>query len=163
ANKKVAEDEKKQTVIALLQKDNKIKMQQLKQKSFAEKVLLGGLFLFVVFGVFVIRNLRLKRKNEELQRARMEDQLRVQQLANEKKHAELQQQATELEMQALRAQMNPHFIFNCLSSINWLILENNTEGASAYLTKFSKLIRMVLMSSEKQVVSLEVELEMLQL
>src|SRR5436189_309957 len=69
--------------------------------------------------------------------------------------------AAELEMQALRAQMNPHFIFNCLSSINRFILKNESEAASDYLTKFSRLIRMVLNNSKKPFISLEDELEML--
>ncbi|MBV9963395.1 MAG: histidine kinase [Parafilimonas sp.] len=69
----------------------------------------------------------------------------------------------ELEMQALRAQMNPHFIFNCLSSINGFILMNETQAASDYLTKFSRLIRMVLNNSKKSLISLEDELEMLRL
>ncbi len=57
--------------------------------------------------------------------------------------------------------MNPHFIFNCLSSINRFILINNTEAASSYLTKFSRLIRMALQHSEKSMITLEKELEML--
>jgi hypothetical protein len=69
----------------------------------------------------------------------------------------------ELEMQALRAQMNPHFIFNCLSSINNFVLKNETEEASDYLTKFSRLIRTVLNNSKKSFISLEDELEMLRL
>ena len=67
----------------------------------------------------------------------------------------------ELEMQALRAQMNPHFIFNSLSSINHFVLKNETEAASDFLTKFSKLIRTVLNNSKKSMVTLEEELEML--
>ena len=67
---------------------------------------------------------------------------------------ESQKQLSELEMQALRAQMNPHFIFNCLSSINRFILKNETEEASDYLTKFSRLIRMVLNNSKKAFISL---------
>jgi LytS/YehU family sensor histidine kinase len=66
-------------------------------------------------------------------------------------------------MQALRAQMNPHFIFNCLSSINRFILKNKTEEASDYLTKFSRLIRMVLNNSKQSFISLEDELETLRL
>ncbi len=69
----------------------------------------------------------------------------------------------ELEMQALRAQMNPHFIFNCLSSINHFVLKNETEAASDYLTKFSRLIRTVLNNSKKPMIPLEDELEMIQL
>jgi len=75
----------------------------------------------------------------------------------------LKQKATELEMQALRSQMNPHFIFNCLSSINRFILKNESETASDYLTKFSRLIRMVLNNSVNPLISLEDELEMLRL
>ena len=66
-------------------------------------------------------------------------------------------------MQALRAQMNPHFIFNCLNSINRFIFMNETKVASDYLTRFSRLIRMVLLHSQKKLVALEDELEMLRL
>jgi len=59
--------------------------------------------------------------------------------------------------------MNPHFIFNCLSSINRFILINKTEEASDYLTKFSRLIRMALQNSEKPLITLESELEALRL
>jgi LytS/YehU family sensor histidine kinase len=69
----------------------------------------------------------------------------------------------ELEMQALRAQMNPHFIFNCLNSINRFVLMNETETASDYLTRFSRLIRTVLNNSKRSFISLEDELEMLRL
>lgn len=71
--------------------------------------------------------------------------------------------ARELEMQALRAQMNPHFIFNSLTSINKFVLKNETDAASDYLTKFSRLIRMVLNNSKLSLISLEDELEMLRL
>ena len=74
-----------------------------------------------------------------------------------------QHKATELEMQALRAQMNPHFIFNCLSSINRFILKNESEIASDYLTKFSRLVRLILQNSQAAFISLESELESLQL
>lgn len=67
----------------------------------------------------------------------------------------------ELEMQALRAQMNPHFIFNCLSSINNFITKNETEAASDYLTKFSRLIRTVLNNSKQSYIALEDEMQML--
>lgn len=66
-------------------------------------------------------------------------------------------------MQALRAQMNPHFIFNCLSSINRFILKNESQAASDYLTKFSRLIRMVLTNSKQDLITLDDELEMLRL
>ena len=159
-DKQVAENAKKESQIALLNKDNKIKEQQLKQEALQKNYLLILLSALVLTGFFIYRSIYLKRKNERL---RLENALTVQNLESEKRHAELKQQAIELEMQALRAQMNPHFIFNCLSSINRFIFKNETRAASDYLTRFSRLIRMVLMHSQKKLIPLEDELEMLRL
>ena len=148
-SKKDVEDEKKQAQLGFLMKDNKIKQQQLKQEAMLKNFLFIFLAVWVVAGIFIFRNLTLKRKNDKLQNIRQQ--------------AELQERATRLEMQALRAQMNPHFIFNCLSSINCFILENETEKASDYLTRFSRLIRMVLTNSEKALITLDEELKMLKL
>lgn len=79
----------------------------------------------------------------------------------EKQIAELNQKATELEMQSLRAQMNPHFIFNSLNSINMFILENNKLQASEYLSKFSRLVRLILQNSQEAFIPLDKELEAL--
>jgi ligand-binding sensor domain-containing protein len=89
--------------------------------------------------------------------------LQLERSEKEKQLAELQQQKTELEMQALRAQMNPHFIFNSLNSINRFILQNNKLQASEYLTKFSRLVRLILQNSQASLIPLESELEALQL
>ena len=69
----------------------------------------------------------------------------------------------EVEMKALRAQMNPHFLFNCLNSINRYIVVKDTRRASSYLTKFSKLIRFILENSAQDAVSLGSEIELLRL
>jgi LytS/YehU family sensor histidine kinase len=66
-------------------------------------------------------------------------------------------------MQALRAQMNPHFIFNCLNSINRYIVKSDQTTASLYLTKFAKLIRLILDNSNSKNVILTNELEALKL
>ena len=94
--------------------------------------------------------LQLERSEKEKQVAEMKQ-----------KTAELQQQTTELEMQALRAQMNPHFIFNSLNSINMFILENNKQQASDYLSKFSRLVRLILQNSQEEFIPLDKELEAL--
>lgn len=65
----------------------------------------------------------------------------------------------ELENQALRAQMNPHFLFNSLNSIRYFILNKESQKAANYLTKFSRLIRMILEHSKMERVSLQQELE----
>ena len=80
-----------------------------------------------------------------------------------RKQHEIKQKTAKLEMQALRAQMNPHFIFNSLNSINLFILENNKLQASEYLSKFSRLIRLILNNSQELFIPLERELEALQL
>jgi sensor histidine kinase YesM len=65
----------------------------------------------------------------------------------------------EIELLALRAQMNPHFIFNCLNSIKSLISNNEPEKSILYLTVFSKLIRNIFQNSDKRHISLFDELE----
>ncbi len=76
---------------------------------------------------------------------------------------EFEHRIAETEMTALRAQMNPHFIFNCLNSIKLYTLENDSQTASEYLTKFSQLIRLVLENSRSEKVTLQKELEALKL
>ena len=141
--------EQKQSLVTLLDKESKLKDQKLKQQSLIRNALIAGLFLFLLLGIIVYRWLALKRKNDRL--------------LNEKKQVELQQQSTDLEMQALRAQMNPHFIFNCLSSINKFILKNESRSASDYLTRFSRLIRKVLTNSQLSMIPLSDEIETLKL
>lgn len=74
-----------------------------------------------------------------------------------------QRRLADTEMTALRAQMNPHFIFNCLNSIKLYTLQNDTDKASDYLTKFARLIRLVLENSRADRITLQNELEALQL
>ncbi len=70
-----------------------------------------------------------------------------------------EKQLMELEAMALRAQMNPHFIFNCLNSIKSLIQQNENEKSVTYLTTFSKLIRTLLNNADKKEISLYDEIE----
>jgi ligand-binding sensor domain-containing protein len=80
-----------------------------------------------------------------------------------RKQASFKHQLAEAEMQALRAQMNPHFIFNSLNAINRYILKSDKAAASSYLTKFSKLIRCILDNSRQQRIPLSQEIEALEL
>lgn len=79
----------------------------------------------------------------------------------EKLKTEFNKQLAGAEMKALRAQMNPHFVFNTLNSINKFILKNEQKLASQYLTKFSRLIRLILEGSNQGFTTLENELEMI--
>ena len=69
----------------------------------------------------------------------------------------------ELKMTALQSQMNPHFLFNSLNSINNFVIKSDVEKASDYITKFSKLIRVILNSSSSPTSTLSDELEILAL
>ncbi|GHN01596.1 histidine kinase [Cytophagales bacterium WSM2-2] len=73
------------------------------------------------------------------------------------------QKISEAEMMALRAQMNPHFIFNCMNIIDGLITDDRKEDAQNFLQKFSKLIRLVLENSQHQLVSIQQDLHALKL
>jgi LytS/YehU family sensor histidine kinase len=126
---------------------------KLKEAAFHTDVLIIGIIGLLLLGIFIFRILILKRRNERL---RLEHVLELQ-------LAEFQQRTAELQMQALRAQMNPHFIFNSLNSINDFILQNNRKQASEYLTKFSRLVRLILQNAQAVFISLESELEALQL
>jgi len=161
--KKAAEDQKRTSQLQLLQKDNQLNQARLKQEATLRNGLAVVLLLLLLISVFTVRALHFKRKSERLRALQLENELKVKELESKQKQTELQQKATDLEMQALRAQMNPHFIFNCLSSINRFVLKNETEAASDYLTRFSRLIRMVLINSQKSTITLEDELEMLKL
>jgi len=111
----------------------------------------------------LLSNILLKRKNAAHRIKIAETELELQKSAAAKTSVALQQKAAELEMQALRSQMNPHFIFNSLNSINRFIMQNNKAQASEYLAKFSKLVRMILQNSQAIQITVESELEALQL
>ncbi|MEZ5083338.1 MAG: two-component regulator propeller domain-containing protein, partial [Bacteroidales bacterium] len=76
----------------------------------------------------------------------------------ERKLLEIERQKFELEQKALRLQMNPHFIFNSLNSIQSYILSHNAEMAVTYLGKFSQLMRLILTNSGNKFIPLKEEL-----
>lgn len=157
------ETEQAKAGIARLTKEKQLQEMQLNQYSLQKYFLIVCIVFLVGMGLIVFRNILLKRKADKHQRELAENELKMQTFENARTKAEFQQQATELEMQALRAQMNPHFIFNSLNSINRFILQNNSEQASEYLIKFSRLIRLILQNAQVSMISLESELESLKL
>ena len=81
--------------------------------------------------------------------------LLIQESNNEK--AKIKQQLATLEQSALQAQMNPHFIFNCLNSIQQFIMLNDKEKANRYLTEFANLIRNTFDNSGKKYITVAAE------
>jgi hypothetical protein len=108
---------------------------------FLFSALLAGA-LFISF-VFIVRIKQIKKREQE--------------------KTLLHKRISDIELQALRAQMNPHFIFNTLASIQYFITENNVESANQYLSKFAKLMRSIIYNSRRKTVPIKDEIQALEL
>lgn len=146
------EAEKKEAAISQLETKTQLQQAQISADRTTKTGLGGGIILLGIIGFLAWNSQRKALQNERVLTAKNE----------EIKATEFKRNLTELELKALRAQMNPHFIFNCMNSINRLILEDKNEQAARNLTKFSRLIRQILEHSEKKAISLKEELDMLQ-
>ncbi len=80
-------------------------------------------------------------------------------LARQRTRETLDRRIIESEQKALRAQINPHFIFNAMNSIQYFISGNDKKRASIYLSRFSMLMRKILEDSRKNLIALEEELD----
>jgi ligand-binding sensor domain-containing protein len=85
---------------------------------------------------------------------------RIQQIKNQ---GAFKNKLQQLETKALKAQMNPHFIYNALNSIQSLVMNNQSEMAGNYISKFARLLRQILENADNNVISLDKELYSLQL
>ncbi|GAL65987.1 histidine kinase [Jejuia pallidilutea] len=131
----------KQNRITSLESDRELsesKYQLTVEQSKRQKIiiysLIGGLFLLLLTAFLMYKYIRQQRLANNL-----------------------------LALKSLRSQMNPHFIFNALNSVNSFIASNDERTANKYLTDFSKLMRAVLENSEEDFIPLENEIELLQL
>lgn len=89
---------------------------------------------------------------------------RIRQIKNrEKQKTEMNKKIANIESQALRAQMNPHFIFNTMTSIQHYISNNDTDAALKYLSKFAKLMRKIMDNSKQPLISVSEEINALEL
>ena len=145
------ETDKKNQQITLLAKEKELQAKETQRQATLKKAFIGGGILVAVVAALLLFNLRQRLHNQRLLAAK----------EREVKDANFQRQLSQLEMKALQAQINPHFIFNCLNSINQMILQGEDTSASRYLTKFSKLIRLILENSENSEVTLQDELAVL--
>src|SRR5688500_9416736 len=106
-------------------------------------------------------NLILHRENINVLQDKLKTEIEVRE--NEKKLADVNQELTNQQLTALRAQMNPHFIFNALNSIQKYIVKGDIDEANSYLSKFSRLQRMILSYCDENFISLDKEVDMLKL
>lgn len=123
-----------QQTILLLEKEKNLNTDELAQQRLLLYVLGGILLIFTGVSVFVYRNIKAKKRAHNL-----------------------------LYLKSLRAQMNPHFIFNSLNSVNNYIAKSDARAANKYLAKFSKLMRQVLEHSQVEFITLAQEIEVLKI
>lgn len=107
-------------------------------------VVVAGIILVVGFIILLIF-LRYRRRNKE-----------------EKEKLKIERNMLELEQKTLRLQMNPHFIFNAMNTVQALIAKNDTKEARYYLAKFSKLMRKILENSRHSFITIQDEMETLE-
>lgn len=127
--------DKKEDQIRLLQQANEINQLKLNRRLIIIVTAIIILLLFVIGTLFYLHY--RKQKNNKI--------------------------GLQYELQSLRSQMNPHFIFNALNSIHKFIWNNQQEQASSYLIKFSSLMRMTLQNSRSKSIPLSVEVDFLNL
>jgi tetratricopeptide (TPR) repeat protein len=139
--------------LTVYQQSIKAKEQEALVQTKNNELLRGAVFSLILLGFIFWQFFKYRQRiKEEREHAA---QLRAEEAA--------QRHWQETELRALRSQMNPHFIFNCLNSIKSLTLKNETDKASLYITKFSRLMRQVLENSRSEWISLNEELDTLKL
>ena len=117
-----------------LQEENSVQKLKLQRKNILIAFVIVVLLTFTIIGFLLIRQVKMKAK----------------------------QQKAELEQKQLRAQMNPHFIFNCLNSIQHFVILNDAEKANKYLTRFASLMRQTLENSKENTIPLRKEIDYLE-
>jgi tetratricopeptide (TPR) repeat protein len=118
----------------VLQKENDLQRLRLQRKNYLIFGAITSLMVFLLIGLLLFRQNKLR--------------------AN--------QQKTELEQKQLRAQMNPHFIFNCLNSIQHFVVINDVLNANKYLSGFASLMRQTLENSKEGTITLSKEIAYLE-
>jgi tetratricopeptide (TPR) repeat protein len=138
--------QQKKSELALSKKNEELKSKEAEEAKIKNKLytsqrngLIVAIILVIVFSILIYK-VNLQRKKDKLTR-----------------------QVSELELKAIRAQMNPHFLFNALSAIQMLINKNDIRQSNLALAKFGRLMRLILEYSEKQTVSIDDEMKMLEL
>lgn len=151
----IAEQEKKLQAgqLQLQQTEITLKENQLQAQRRQRYFYIGGLGLMLLLFVFIYSNIKSRQKANSI--------IAAERLKAEK--AESGHKMAELELQSLRTQLNPHFMFNSLNAIQELILMEDTDNSHIYLSRFSELLRMLLDNANQPFVPLRKEIMLLEL
>lgn len=120
--------------IQILEKDQAFQKSELNRQKLLNYALIAGFLILLISTIFIARSRQAQRKANLL-----------------------------LRLKSLRVQMNPHFIFNSLNSVNNFISQSDERSANKYLANFSRLMRLVMENSNHEFVSLESELKILEI
>lgn len=120
--------------IEQLQMNQNLRENELKEQKITIGLLALGISIFLVLTFFLVKNIRQKQHSN-----------------------------TVVQLASLRSQMNPHFIFNSLNSVNGFVSKNEERKANRYISDFSKLMRMVLNNSDKETIPFSDELASLRI
>ncbi|MCH8317951.1 MAG: tetratricopeptide repeat protein [Bacteroidetes bacterium] len=132
------ETEKKEKEIEILKKNEELQKAEIEQQELLIYSIIGGSVLVLIIIIVLYNRNRIKYK------------------------LKIEKKLSDLEQQALRLQMNPHFIFNSLTSIGSYVYKQKPAKAINYLTKFAKLMRIILEYSKEAQIPIEKEREQLQ-
>lgn len=127
------DNEVSQKQLVILEKENELKTKKLNTNRWIFVNILIVFLLIATAVIYYFRQYRLKQK----------------------------QRLQIIQHQLFRSQMNPHFVFNALSSLQMLVLDNKPEMSASYITRFGKLMRKILVNSNKELVALSDEIETL--
>ena len=135
----------KEKEIELLNREKEIQLLEINKYKTQKYIYIGiAVFAFVLILIIFLLFNRFKLKKE-------------------KQQSDLEKQKQEIEKKLLRSQMNPHFIFNSLNSINSFITGKDTYTAQSYLSMFAELMRYILENTRKSFIPLEDEIKTLRL
>lgn len=145
------ESELKEAQIKDLSQQQQISQLESSRKNTLIYSILGGILALAAVGYFSFTRFRAKKENELLQTQLQEAQRRI----------EIEQRATESELKALKSQMNPHFMFNALNSIQEQFMYGDKITANEQMGNFTYLTRQILTVSGKKKINLATEIEIL--
>ena len=145
------ESEQQETKIELLSQERQISELESKRKSSLIYSILGGILALCVIAYFSFTRFKEKKANELL----------INQLQEAENKIVLEQKATESELKALKSQMNPHFMFNALNSIQEQFMYGDKTLANEQMGNFTYLTRQILTVSGKKKINLATEVEIL--
>lgn len=159
-NEKLQKEEK-QKLLLIAQNNGKlqsVKVKQLSQQQRLNKLEMKQLWLYAVLVIVILLSILLFLFNKyRIKQLRFKNTLQQQQSEQLNRELSYQHQLSESELKAIRSQMNPHFIFNVLNSIESYIMDNDKKIASRLIQKFAALSRLILENSTRSLVSADRE------